>query len=127
MVVAEVVPSAWPLSTFVPSPFNLCRQIYSIYFCASQTNHALIKKHSDIIIFCIAMLVLTVITTSKQLALFYFLPTNKSKDIIIKHMHLICVRRLYTWYAEVAAPKIKLGGNHSLLGICQGLSFSLTT
>lgn len=32
-----------------------------------------------------------------------------------------------TWNAEVAAPKIKPGGNQSLLGICQGISFWLPT
>jgi len=35
------------------------------------------------------------------------------------------VLEISTWYAEVAAPKRKLGGNQSLLGISQGLSFWL--
>ena len=32
MVVAEVVPSAWPLATFVPSTFNLYADMHMIYY-----------------------------------------------------------------------------------------------
>jgi hypothetical protein len=35
------------------------------------------------------------------------------------------VLEINTWYAEVEAPKINSGENHSLLGICQGFSFPL--
>lgn len=40
MIVAEVVPNAWSLATFVPTTFDLSRYIYDIYnICAYQTNH----------------------------------------------------------------------------------------
>jgi hypothetical protein len=39
-VVAEVIPSAWPLSIFIPSTFNLRKHdMYIIILCIYQTNN----------------------------------------------------------------------------------------
>jgi hypothetical protein len=39
MIVAEVVPSAWPLAMLIPSTFNLHRWNIKIISCAYKTNH----------------------------------------------------------------------------------------
>ena len=96
---AVVIPNAWPLAMLIPSTFNLhIDDIYKIIFHAHQTNHYY----------------LTCIQTSIIIV--------KLKDILllISKDDIIIRARNNTWYAEVTAPKMNPGGNHSLLGISQG-------
>ena len=103
MIVAEVVPYAWPLAMLIPSTFNLhIDDIYKIIFHAHQTNHYY----------------LTCIQTSIIIV--------KLKDILllISKDDIIIRARNNTWYAEVAEPKTNSSLNQSLLGICEGVKYS---
>ena len=106
MIVAEVVPYAWPLAMLIPSTFNLhIDDIYKIIFRAHQTNHYYLTCIQTSI--CLSS-ILVIIVKLKDILLLI-----SKDDIIIR-------ARNNTWYAEVAAPKMNPWGNHSLLGISQG-------
>ena len=113
MIVAEVVPYAWPLAMLIPSTFNLhIDDIYKIIFRAHQTNHYYLTCIQTSI--CLSS-ILVIIVKLKDILLLI-----SKDDIIIR-------ARNNTWYAEVAEPKTNSSLNQSLLGISEGVRYSTSS